>query len=47
MPKLALEVLNLSVKKIVIQIIRVTWELIFDTLESPYNRTPKMMLPAL
>jgi hypothetical protein len=33
--------------KIVIHIITATWELVFDTLESPYGDTPKMMLLAL
>jgi hypothetical protein len=47
MPKLALEISKLSVEKKVIQIITVTWELVFHSLESPYNHTPKMMLPAL
>jgi hypothetical protein len=47
MPNLALEILNLSVKKIVIQTITATWELVFNTLESPFGDTPKMMLPAL
>jgi hypothetical protein len=46
MPKLALEISKLSIKKIFIQIITVMWELVFHSLESPDNHTPKMMLPA-
>ncbi len=47
MPKLVLEISNLSVSKIVIQIIATTQELVCDTFESPYDDTPKMMLLAL